>query len=161
MHVACRALLGFLAGLICDLLDFNQDAVSQLNDSAHLRELWLDVVVRVTITVDAIKAADEIAKRRCCIITEKLSKISYLYFSRKIQNYSKIKHLPELCNNAYPMYPTPSFPLLKASAPMRNLLTSKLGGAMERPGKSPPPLHNLYYLFFLPSPAGIRYSGLA
>ena len=38
--------------------------------------------------------------RRCCIITEKFSKISYLYFSPKIQNYSKIKYLPELCNNA-------------------------------------------------------------
>jgi hypothetical protein len=37
---------------------------------------------------------------RCCIITEKFSKISYLYFSPKIQNYSEIKHLPELCNNA-------------------------------------------------------------
>src|SRR5262249_869761 len=36
---------------------------------------------------------------RCCIITEKLNKISYLHFSAKIQNYSKIKYLSELCNS--------------------------------------------------------------
>src|SRR5262249_54039724 len=39
-------------------------------------------------------------KRRCCIITEKLSKISHLHFSLRIQNHRKIRHLPELCNNA-------------------------------------------------------------
>jgi len=41
------------------------------------------------------------APRRCCIITEKLSKISYLHFSLRIQNHRTIRHLLELCNNAH------------------------------------------------------------
>jgi hypothetical protein len=44
---------------------------------------------------------------RCCIITEKLSKVSYLHFSRKIQNYNKIEYLPELCNNANRLHKLP------------------------------------------------------
>jgi serpin B len=44
------------------------------------------------------------SRGRCCIITEKLRKISYLHFSGKIRNFSKIKHLSELCNNAVPRF---------------------------------------------------------